>query len=216
MARIHFLTGNKGKVLEATHHLAPLGHEVVQLNVEGIVEPQAEELTSVAQAKLEQGRHHLPDPNDWLLVEDAGLFIEALDGFPGVYSSYVYQTIGCQGILRLLSHLRTEDTAMEAGLRKAEFRAVAALLTPEGLFIGQGTCVGKIAPEVDGEGGFGFDPIFVPRDLDLADRPVDPEIQGEFSTHGRSFGAVDLETKQRFSHRARALEDLVQQVALSD
>ena len=161
MARIHFLTGNEGKLAEAVHHLAPLGHEVVHLSVDGIVEPQAEDLETVARSKLEQAKAHLPNPNDWLMVEDAGLFVEALDGFPGVYSSYALSTLGNHGLLRLLDHLHSEDLHVEAGLRRAEFKAVAALMTPEG-FIGEGSCVAASLPPWTGEGGFGFDPVFIP------------------------------------------------------
>ena len=73
MARIHFLTGNEGKLVEAVHHLGPLGHEVVHLSVDGIIEPQADDLETIARSKLEQARAHLPNPDDWLMVEDAGL-----------------------------------------------------------------------------------------------------------------------------------------------
>ena len=212
MARIHFLTGNEGKVAEAVHHLEPLGHEVVHLSVEGIIEPQAEELETVARSKLDQAKAHLPDPNDWLLVEDAGLFVEALDGFPGVYSSYALSTLGCHGLLRLLDHLQSEDLHVEAGLRRAEFKAVAAMMTPDGVFIGEGSCVGRIAPAGDGEGGFGFDPVFIPMDLDLSGKPAEIGVQGEVSTHGRTFAAVEMALKGKFSHRTRALKDLLAQL----
>ncbi|MFL2949430.1 MAG: non-canonical purine NTP pyrophosphatase, partial [Candidatus Poseidoniaceae archaeon] len=84
---VWFLTGNPGKVKEAPHPLQPLGYDVKQLVVpEGsVIEPQAESLTDVAMSKIEQAIPFLQHPNDLLLVEDAGLFIEALDGFPGVY-----------------------------------------------------------------------------------------------------------------------------------
>jgi len=216
MARIHFLTGNEGKVAEAKHHLEPLGHDVVQLSVEGIVEPQAEELETVARAKLEQAKAHLPNQDDWLMVEDAGLFVEALDGFPGVYSSYALSTLGCHGLLRLLDHLHSEDLHVEAGLRRAEFRAIAALMTPDGIFIGEGACMGRIAPAVDGEGGFGFDPVFIPRDLDLSGAPAEIGVQGEVSTHGRTFAAVDMDLKAKFSHRTEALQDLLSQLGSSE
>lgn len=216
MARIHFLTGNEGKVAEAKHHLEPLGHDVVQLSAEGIVEPQAEKLETVARAKLEQAKAHLPNQDDWLMVEDAGLFVEALDGFPGVYSSYALSTLGCHGLLRLLDHLHSDDLHVEAGLRRAEFRAITALMTPDGIFIGEGACMGRIAPAVDGEGGFGFDPVFIPRDLDLSGAPAEIGVQGEVSTHGRTFAAVDMDLKAKFSHRTEALQDLLSQLGSSE
>ena len=70
----------------------------------------------------------------------------------------------------------------------------------------------RIAPAVDGEGGFGFDPVFIPRDLDLAGEPTEIGVQGEVSTHGRTFAAVDMELKGNFSHRTRALKDLLTQL----
>ncbi len=212
MTRIHFLTSNEGKVSEAALHLEPLGYQVVQLHVDGIVEPQSDDLETVARAKIDQAKAHLPTEDAWILVEDAGLFVTSLDGFPGVYSAYALQTIGCAGILRLLSHLHSEDLKVESGLRAAEFRAVACLHTPHGTMVGHGTCPGRIAANVDGEGGFGFDPVFIPRDLDLAGQPVEAGQQGEVSTHGRTFAAVDSATKAAFSHRIRALTDLLSQV----
>ncbi|MGB2506956.1 MAG: non-canonical purine NTP pyrophosphatase, partial [Candidatus Poseidoniaceae archaeon] len=71
-------------------------------------------------------------------------------------------------------------------------------MTPEGVFIGEGACLGRIAPAVDGEGGFGFDPVFIPRDLALSGEPADIGVQGEVSTHGRTFAAVDMDLKGKF------------------
>ena len=75
-----------------------------------------------------------------VLVEDAGLFVSALNGFPGVYSSYVLDTLGCSGILRLLEHLNSEDTVQCAQLRAAEFQAVAALWMNGEILFGNGSC----------------------------------------------------------------------------
>ena len=98
------MTGNVGKVREAKHALEPLGFEVKQLIVEGveISEPQCDDLEIVARSKLHQAQAHLPHPDDALMVEDAGLFVHALDGFPGVYSAYVLKTLGCNGMHRRL------------------------------------------------------------------------------------------------------------------
>ena len=211
--KIWFLTGNLGKVKEAQQHLHKLGYEVEQLVIdEEISEPQSDNLQSVAQAKITQALPHLPNDNDMLLVEDAGLFVEHLNGFPGVYSAYVLKTIGCNGILKLLSHLESEDPVMSGQLREAEFQAVAALWNGEKIISGNGNCPGWISQEIDGEGGFGFDPIFIPFDLDVIGNPLTAGNYGETSTHGATFAAVELEKKQLFSHRMRALNDLISQL----
>ena len=97
MRTVWFMTGNAGKVREAKHALEPLGFNVQQLVIEGvdISEPQCDDLEIVARSKLEQARIHLPNQNDGLMVEDAGLFVDHLNGFPGVYSAYALATIGC-------------------------------------------------------------------------------------------------------------------------
>ena len=218
MARtIWFLTGNSGKLREATHHLQPLGYEVRQLIVEkgGIVEPQVDTLEEVAQSKIAQALLHLPDgpkSQDLILVEDAGLFVDSLNGFPGVYSSYVLDTIGCNGVLRLLDHLQSEDTIQCAQLRSAQFQAVAALWIDGQILYGNGVCPGWIALESSGEDGFGFDPVFTPNDLDAFGEPLPPGTYGEKSVHGKTFAAITMEEKQVYSHRSRALNDLLRQL----
>lgn len=218
MARtIWFLTGNAGKLKEATHHLQPLGYTVRQLIVESgtIVEPQADTLEEVAQSKIAQALLHLPNgeqSDDMVLVEDAGLFINALNGFPGVYSAYALETIGYNGILRLLEHLQSQDTIQCAQLRSAEFQAVAAMWMNGEILYGNGRCPGWIALESCEEEGFGFDPVFTPNDLDSFGEPLPPGEYGDESTHGKTFGALSIEEKQVYSHRSRALNDLLRQL----
>mgnify|MGYP005729339919 FL=1 len=214
---VWFLTGNEGKLNEAESHLSKLGYIVKQLVVDDdqLFEPQASNLEVVAMSKITQALNHLPQEfteRDMILVEDAGLFISALDGFPGVYSSYVHSTIGNLGIIRLLNHLKTADPVSSANLRSARFIAVAALWRAGEVIIGEGICPGHIADKpVDGN-GFGFDPIFVPYDLDDELTPLSPGNYGSHSTHGKTFGAVDFSVKQKFSHRRRALENLFSQL----
>lgn len=200
--------------MEAQHHFAPLGYDVraLQTAPNAVVEPQAEDLETVALAKLNQARDHAPDASAMVLVEDAGLFIEALNGFPGVYSSFAFDTVGCHGILRLLDHLKSEDPVQSKRLRASEFRAVACLWNGQEVLFGKGVCPGSIASESQGENGFGFDPIFIPADLDAEGAPVSPDVLGEVSTHGATFGSVGVDVKQTFSHRRRALDDLLRQL----
>ena len=214
---IWFLTSNAGKLKEATHHLQPLGYTVRLLNVDegAIVEPQVDTLEKVAQSKITQALNHLPEgeqSEDMVLVEDAGLFIDALNGFPGVFSAYALDTIGCSGVLRLLYHLQSEDTIQCAQLRSAEFQAVAALWMNGQILYGNGICPGWIALESSGDDGFGFDPVFIPNDLDEFGEPLPSGTYGEKSAHGKTFGAMPIEEKQAYSHRSRALNDLLRQL----
>src|SRR5437870_12159871 len=89
------------------------------------------------------------------LIDDSGLFVDALGGFPGVYSSYVYRTIGPGGVLALMKR---------EARRSARFETVFLLGRrgrPPRIF--RGACEGSIARAPPGRGGFGFAPIFVPR-----------------------------------------------------
>ena len=97
---IWFMTTNQGKVDEAREHFSKFGIPVRQFEFEAS-EPQSKDLEIVALSKIEQALPHLPNEKDMLLVEDAGLFVSALNDFPGVYSSYVLETLGTHGILKL-------------------------------------------------------------------------------------------------------------------
>ena len=201
MRTVWFMTGNVGKVREAKHALEPLGFEVKQLIVEGveISEPQCDDLEIVARSKLQQAQGHLPHPDDALMVEDAGLFVDALDGFPGVYSAYVLKTLGCNGMLKL----------MQGGNnRNAEFQAVAALLLDGNVFVSRGVCQGVLAAEASGVDGFGFDPIFVPNDIER-----EGIVQ---TTNGLTFADVDLSVKEEFSHRRKALDGLLELLSTTE
>ena len=214
---VWFLTSNTGKLSEANNLLTKLGYKVKQLIVESdqLYEPQAATLEIVAESKINQALNHLPsefNDGDMIMVEDAGLFISALDGFPGVYSSYVHSTIGNPGIIRLLSHLETEDPVSSANLRAAHFKAVAVIWHNGEIMVGEGICPGHIAVEPMNGNGFGFDPIFIPYDLDADLQPLSAGNYGEHSTHGKTFGAVDLAVKNKFSHRSKALKNLFNQL----
>lgn len=128
---------------------------------------------------------------DWLsgkveedfLIDDSGLFISSLEGFPGVYSSYVFHTVGCEGILKILEGMEDRD---------AEFRCCFGLhwQGEDRLFteVSQGT----ITKEKRGDGGFGYDPIFVP------------------SGHEKTFAEISTEEKNELSHRGKALEKVLE------
>ena len=88
--------------------------------------------------------------------------------------------------------METEDTVSSASLRAAHFKAVAAIWRDGEILIGEGICPGHIALEPMEGSGFGFDPIFIPYDLDKELQPLSAGNYGEHSTHGKTFGGVDL------------------------
>ena len=151
MKTIYFITSNKGKVLEVNKKFSDIDIEVVQKDI-GYPEIQADSLEEVAQFGVEHIQKQFNHP---FILEDAGLFIDALDGFPGVYSAYVFYRIGCSGILKLLAEIYDK--------RKATFKSVFGYGRPgkkPKFFIGESR--GTILKKAVGEHGFGYDPIFIP------------------------------------------------------
>ena len=196
---LHYVTTNPGKAREAREYL---GEAVTQTDFD-YPEIQAPELGPISAEGARAAYREVGDP---VVVDDAGLFVEALDGFPGPYSSYVEETLGIE---RVWNVGRQEED------RRASFRCVIAYCDgqpfdaspdpvdredrhaaaasgerdedadetlPVKLFTGrvQGTLV---APR--GEGGFGYDPIF--------------------EHDGQTLAEMDTEEKNAISHRGRAL-----------
>ena len=186
---ILFATSNSHKVYEASATLSQFGYIVSQLEINGkipeLTEPQSEGIDEVALSKIRQARELVRGTqmeDKAILVEDSGIFIESLDGFPGPYSSYVERTIGLRGILDLLQ----TDLA-----RRAEYRAVAVISMEGETISASGVCCGTISKKISGDMGFGFDPIFIPEDGD-----------------GRTCGEMTPDEKSAMSHRGRALKAL--------
>ncbi len=144
---ILFATSNRHKFLEARDILGGMGISVAIRECD-LLEIQSDVLGEIALHKAERAFELCKKP---VIVEDDGLYIDCLGGFPGPYSSYVFNTIGNAGILRLLA----QD-------RAASFRAAIAYRGPgcEGVVF-DGEVRGSIAQTPRG-GGWGYDPIFVP------------------------------------------------------
>lgn len=142
-------------------------------------EIQSNNLEEIAQFSLEtcaQKNFTIP-----YFVEDSGLFIESLKGFPGPYSSYVLKTVGLRGILKLLEE--TEN-------RKAFFQSSIALSLNNKISLFTGRIDGTISTSIS-KSGWGYDPIFIPS-------------QG----NGKTFGEL-AEKKNLLSHRYLAAIKLV-------
>ncbi len=183
---LRVVTSNEGKAREFAAALKGIPWRVERVKME-YQEVQADTLDQVAEdsALWLIARGSVEPP---FVLEDAGLFIDALDGFPGVYSAYVFRTIGCEGVVRLMEG--RED-------RSARFESRVALVTPDGsIEVMVGTSRGTVPDAPRGSKGFGFDPVFVP--------------EGEV----RTFAEMDVAEKEAHSHRGRALARLRERLSL--
>lgn len=175
-----FVTSNRNKFEEASliakNHGIELDHRDVPY-----VEIQADELAEIVKPSAQQACALIDEP---CFVEDSGLFVEEMGGFPGPYSSYVFRKLGNEGILKFM---RDREN------RRAEFISAVGYCTPGSKpTVFQGEARGSLAMEPRGSKGFGFDPIFIPD-----------------GGGGRTFAEMTSEMKNAFSHRAEAIEKFV-------
>ncbi len=187
---LRFITGNPGKVAELAPALAPHGWRVEQHDA-GYPEIQADSLQEVARAGAEHLLAQGVEPP--FVLEDAGLFIAALRGFPGVYSRHALDTLGVGGILQLMLPVEEE-------LRTAAFEACLTYVDEAGRITAfTGRCSGRIANRQAGSQGFGFDPIFIPDGHDQTFAEMGTAAKGEISHRGRAVAAfvAALETAKR-------------------
>jgi XTP/dITP diphosphohydrolase len=181
-ATVFFVTGNIHKFNEACQVLRTFEISTVMVKRISVIEAQFDTIEEIAERSVLEAvqKTHLP-----VFVEDAGLFIKALNGFPGPYSSYVFRTIGNKAILKLMHGLRN---------RKATFKSAIAYSEPgmKKAIMFLGKIDGELLNKEQGNRGFGFDPIFQPN----------------FSS--KSFAEMTLKEKNRQSHRALALRNFAE------
>jgi XTP/dITP diphosphohydrolase len=174
---IFFATNNIHKFNEARSILSAHGIAVGMLRAKA-VEIQSDSLSEIATASVLDAfkRCHLP-----LIVEDAGLFIPALKGFPGPYAAYVYKTLGNGDLLKLMEHVADREAVFKSAITYYDGHSAPVCFEGE---------VDGVIVEAEkwgnGKSGFGFDPVF---------QPV-----GSVKT----FAEMTLEEKNGFSHRAKA------------
>ena len=179
---IFFATSNVHKFDEARVVLSQYGLATAMIRMKG-KEIQSDSLAEIAAVSASGAYNQLQLPT---IVEDAGLFINALNGFPGPYAAYIYKTIGNAGILTLMQTIQD---------RQATFRsAIAYCESSSEVICFEGEAAGRITKEQHkGErSAFGFDPIFQPDGVD------------------KTFAEMTLAEKNRFSHRAAALREFAE------
>jgi len=189
--RLVLASGNPGKIREIRALLEPLAIEVVPQSELGIGEADEPHQTFLENA-LAKARHASRASGLPALADDSGLCVEALGGAPGVHSAYYAghegdrETRDARNNMKLLAALKDD--------RRAYYQCVIVLVkrpednTP---LVAEGRWQGEIAREPRGTNGFGYDPLFFVEELNKTAAELDPE------------------TKNRISHRGKALAKLL-------
>ena len=186
MIKLLLATNNQGKLEELRSLLNGLDLKLVTPADLGLNLQIKETGESYRENAILKAAGFAKATNLWSLADDTGLEVEALDGAPGLYSArYAPQPDATDKDRRLVLLQNLEEKSQPW---KAVFRCVVALCGPDGSIITKdGACPGEIIPEERGEGGFGYDPIFLLEVLRL------------------TMAELSLVDKNALSHRSRAV-----------
>ena len=184
--KIIFATNNKNKV-EEIKHLSHQKFQIFTLQEVGIDIDIPEPHDTLEANATEKSSTIYKLTNEAVFSEDTGLEVHALGGAPGVKSArYAGEGRNMQdNIDKLLAELKDKPT------RAAQFRTVVSLIIGGKEYQFEGICKGHITNEMDGTNGFGYDPVFIPVGSDI------------------TFANMDITEKNKFSHRKKAVQQLI-------
>ena len=189
-------SGNKGKLRELEHLLAPLGLEIIPQSALNVPEAEEPHATFIENA-LAKARHASKITGLPALADDSGLCVDALQGAPGVISA----RYACENADTPKSDKRNNEKLLKVMAkeknRHAHFYCVIVLVRHENdpePIIAEGIWSGEILTELKGSDGFGYDPLF----LD--------------AKTGKTVAELPLEIKSRISHRGHAMTKLLQKL----
>lgn len=188
--RLILSSGNEHKVYEIKKILSDLDIEIVTKKDLGLVNFYVEEDEDTLEGNAFKKAIELSKKVDGIvLADDTGLFVDALDGAPGVFSARFAGEKCSDEKNRQLLLEKLEDVSKEK--RTAYFKTVIALVLEDGTkYKAEGICKGSIAFENSGQNGFGYDSLFIAKDT------------------GKTFAQMTDEQKNTISHRANALKNL--------
>lgn len=181
MDHVTLITGNEGKTRE---YAALLGIEVSAVKKD-LIEIQSLDVVEVVQRKAQDAYQKLETA---VLVDDTGLSLDAWNGLPGALVAWWLTAVGPQGIL---------DMAAGVADRAARVTTALGYADANGVRVFEGTVRGTLTTERRGDGGFGYDSIFIPAGYD------------------QTFAEMTAEEKNRVSHRRLAVETLKKGLATS-
>jgi len=193
MKQLVIATKNAGKTREFRNLLLPLRCGVLSLadlSIDAEFEETGNSFVENARLKALAYSRLTPIP---VLADDSGLEVEALGGRPGIYSAR-YAGAGASDADRIRKLL--DELGRSEAPRNARFVCALAIAQDGNLAIeSQGECRGVIAEEPRGSNGFGYDPVFY------------------FPKLGKTYAELTNSEKNQYSHRSRAVESLIRQIA---
>ncbi len=175
--RLRFVTSNQHKFMEIKEVFRREGIAIEWIKKK-YEEIQADNTEYIS---LDSARKLSSEIKGRFFLEDTGLYIDSLKGFPGPYSSYVAGTIGNEGILRLIEGLD----------RSCHFLTVITYFDGGSYLQFSGILKGHISIEIKGNGGFGYDPVFIPEG------------------HKLTLAEMDIGMKSSISHRSIATQKFI-------
>lgn len=191
MLKILIATKNANKTKELKKLL--LNSEVIfkDLNEIPNIREAAETGKTFAENAVLKAKSYALQTKMWALADDSGLEVKALGGAPGIFSARYAgkNATDKENVKKLLLELK----GVVDKKRQAKFICAIAISDEKGnvKFIAEGVCTGKIAVNQSGTSGFGYDPIFIPDGF------------------AQTFGELSGEIKQKISHRARAIAEII-------
>ena len=194
MERLIIASNNQGKVKEIKAILAPYFNQIVSLKDAGIDIDVEETGATFYQNALIKARAVYDIVKAPVLSDDSGICVDALGGGPAVYSARYSGRGDAENNQKLLNELKRLNAVTDRE-RAAHFAsAVVLYISPDKIISGEGRAYGHILTEPTGNNGFGYDCVFCSDDLKM------------------SFGLADAESKNKVSHRYRALAQVVEQI----
>ncbi|MBQ3636131.1 MAG: RdgB/HAM1 family non-canonical purine NTP pyrophosphatase [Bacteroidales bacterium] len=189
MKEILFATHNRNKAREVAALLGD-GYRVVTLDEKGIDKETEEDGETLKDNALKKAREAHEASGIACFADDTGLIVDSLGGRPGVMTAR-YAGEACDpdaNIRKLLGEMEGKAD------RRARFKTIVALVEGDGKeHIFEGVCEGQITAVRQGNGGFGYDPVFAPEGYE-----------------GKTFAELSMEEKNKISHRGRAMRALIE------
>jgi XTP/dITP diphosphohydrolase len=188
MKQVIVATRNKGKLKEFRAMLEPAGYEVLGIDdIDATLPDVVEDAETFEGNALKKAREYAAALGQAVISDDSGMCVDALGGAPGVYSArYAGEGAGDEANLaKVLADLRGQTSP-------AQYVCVLVFVDGAREVVVRGECEGEIIHTRRGDGGFGYDPVFY------------------VEQYGRTMAELTMDEKNEISHRAKALQQLVE------